>query len=309
MQAKSIGDDASRLKRILKHIGNKNLTEIHDGTMQGYVHEMQLEGRKSKSVNNGLEITRRILRKAATKWRDDLTGKPWLTSLPVIENVDWKDKRDPYPISWDEQKYLIAELADHLGVAALFGLHTGCREQEVCQLRWDWEVPVTELNETIFVLPASVTKNGGERIILLNGVARSVVDAQRGKHPVRVFTYTKGTRDDRKTVPLDKVYGSGWKAARERAADRSEQERQELAPWGFRNLRVHDLRHTFGRRLRAAGVPKETRSALLGHKTGDITTHYSAPEMRELLSAVRKISQTNLLKNPPLTLVRAAFGQ
>jgi integrase len=100
-----------------------------------------------------------------------------------------------------------------------------------------------------------------------------------------------------------------WKAARQRAANLYEKERQESAPWGFRNLRVHDLRHTFGRRLRAAGVSKEARSALLGHRTGDITTHYSAPEMRDLLDAVWKISQSNIFKTPTPTLVRAVSTQ
>jgi hypothetical protein len=40
---------------------------------------------------------------------------------------------------------------------------------------------------------------------------------------------------------------------------------------------------SFGRRLRAAGMPNEIRKVLLGHKNSDITTHYSAPEMEELL--------------------------
>ena len=30
-------------------------------------------------------------------------------------------------------------------------------------------------------------------------------------------------------------------------------------------------------------MPLETRKVLLGHKSGDITTHYSAPEIAELL--------------------------
>ena len=58
---------------------------------------------------------------------------------------------------------------------------------------------------------------------------------------------------------------------------------------GLRQVRVHDLKHTFGRRLRAAGVPLETRKVLLGHKNGDITTHYSAPELEELIEAVNKV--------------------
>jgi hypothetical protein len=53
-----------------------------------------------------------------------------------------------------------------------------------------------------------------------------------------------------------------------------------------RTLHVHDLRHTVGRRLRALQVPFETRRDVLGHKNGNITTHYSAAEVRELLDAV-----------------------
>ena len=54
---------------------------------------------------------------------------------------------------------------------------------------------------------------------------------------------------------------------------------------------MHDLKHTFGRRLRAAGVPLETRKVLLGHKSGDITTHYSAPELAELLEAANRVAR------------------
>ncbi|MEI7448763.1 MAG: hypothetical protein WCJ75_03995 [Desulfomonile sp.] len=37
-------------------------------------------------------------------------------------------------------------------------------------------------------------------------------------------------------------------------------------------MRIHDVRHTFGRRLRAASVSFEDRQDLPGHKAGRITT-------------------------------------
>ena len=52
------------------------------------------------------------------------------------------------------------------------------------------------------------------------------------------------------------------------------------------------LKHTFGRRLRTAGVPLETRKVLLGHKSGDITSHYSAPELAELIRAANTVLTT-----------------
>jgi integrase len=52
----------------------------------------------------------------------------------------------------------------------------------------------------------------------------------------------------------------------------------------------HNLRHTFARRLRMAGVSNETRKALMHHANSDITVHYSPAELRELLAAVEKIA-------------------
>ncbi|MDO8810556.1 MAG: tyrosine-type recombinase/integrase, partial [Gallionella sp.] len=73
---------------------------------------------------------------------------------------------------------------------------------------------------------------------------------------------------------------------------------------GFANIRVHDLKHTFGRRLRAAGVPLETRKVLLGHKNGDITSHYSAPEIDELLEATNRVCRAKSGKSPAMTLLK-----
>jgi len=157
------------------------------------------------------------------------------------------------------------------------------------------------LDCSVFVLPEWATKNEEERVVVLNSASASVIEAQRGKHPSRVFTL--------RNRPLNKIYNSGWQGGRERAANRYEKEMKDTAPWGFRNLRVHDLRHTFGRRLRAAGVSKETRSALLGHKTGDITTHYSGAEIQELIDAVAKIVKADSRKTPALTLLRVSSRQ
>ena len=67
---------------------------------------------------------------------------------------------------------------------------------------------------------------------------------------------------------------------------------------------MHDLKHTFGRRLRAAGVPLETRKVLLGHKNGDITTHYSAPELQELIDAAERVCCDDFGKTSAVTLLR-----
>jgi integrase len=74
----------------------------------------------------------------------------------------------------------------------------------------------------------------------------------------------------------------------------------------LKQVRVHDLKHTFGRRLRAAGVSLETRKVLLGHRNGDITSHYSAPELVELIEAANKVCAVKSGKSPALVLLRSA---
>ena len=67
---------------------------------------------------------------------------------------------------------------------------------------------------------------------------------------------------------------------------------------------MHDLKHTFGHRLRAAGIGFEDRKVLLGHKSDHVTTHYSAPEIGALIAAAERVCELGSRKNHALALVR-----
>ena len=108
--------------------------------------------------------------------------------------------------------------------------------------------------------------------------------------------------------PVTKMNNTAWKAARERAADAWAKEHGEPAPSGFRHIRVHDLKHTFGRRLRAAGVSFEDRQDLLGHRSGRITTHYSRAELTSLIEAAEKVCDPESPKSPATTWLRRKMG-
>jgi integrase len=141
-------------------------------------------------------------------------------------------------------RLLFQQLPDHLAQMALFKVNTGCREQEVCGLRWDYEVKVPELDTSVFIIPGERVKNGDERLVVLNRVAKSVIEGQRGKHPTHVFVQVPKEGEPK---PVGKINKTGWKSARQRAADQWEEEHGEPVPEGFRRVRVHDLKHTFGR--------------------------------------------------------------
>ena len=279
---------AVNLDKLFPYIGNLPISHVHDGTIRPYIEHEQARGMAPKTINNVLGIVSTVLNRSARVWRDK-DGMPWLKQAPaLISRLPVKGKQaKAYPLSWSEQDRLIKALPRHLADAALFGLNTGCREQEICQLRWDWEVQLPEMGTSVFILGASITKTSTERVVVLNAVARRVIESRRGIHTERVFTY--------RGRPVGKLRSSAWRRAWKGVGLPDE-------PGILKG--VHNLRHTFGRRLRSADIPLETRKALLGHANGDITTHYSAAELEELISAAEAIASRGRTETPNLMLIR-----
>jgi integrase len=296
---RSLERDARALAALDPFIGALSLQRVHHDTLQPYVRSRLTAGISPGTVNRDFAVVRRILNLAARLWRDE-SDRPWLTTPPLIQMLRHPNKREPYPLSIAEERLLFSELDDHLASMALFKVNTGLREQEVVNLRWDWEAAVPELKTSIFVVPRGYVKNGLDRYVVLNRIARSEIESCRGRHPEFVFTLAG--------EPVTRIYNSGWKAARRRAAARYTSELGQECPPGFRSVRVHDLKHTYGHRLRAAGVTFEDRKTLLGHKADHVTTHYSAPEISALIEASEKVCALQSRKSHALAIVRAHAG-
>ncbi|MDT4833216.1 Phage integrase family protein [compost metagenome] len=306
----SIDLTARCLKQLDPFIGEVPLTHVDDETLAAFVRQrLDEDGVSPRTVNIALERVIRVLNLAARKWRDE-DKRPWLDTVPLITRLDERvSGRKPYPLSWEEQSLLFAELPDHLRRMALYKVNVGCREQEVCKLRWEWEIKVPEVGASVFLIPADFggrvakagVKNRDDRLVILNEVAARVVEGQRGIDPVYVFPY--GFPGG----PMKRMYTPAWKEARKRAAAKWGHTHGAAAHPGFATIRVHDLKHSFGRRLRAAGVTLEDRKVLLGHKNGSVTSHYSGAELGLLIEAANKVSATDS-RGPVLTILRRVNG-
>lgn len=85
-----------------------------------------------------------------------------------------------------------------------------------------------ELETSVFLIPAvfgggfedSGVKNGEERLVVLNDVARSIVRKQRGLDPEWAFPYEGRA--------LHRMNDTAWRSARLRAADVPEEDRKAL---------------------------------------------------------------------------------
>ena len=265
---RSLSRDIGLLKQLMPWLGALALERIHLGVLQPFIEARWAERVAVGTIHHGLEVVRRILNLAATEWLNEY-GLTWLATALKIKLLPDLHKRAPYPLDWDAQTQLFQRLPDHLAQMALFAVNTGCRDAEICNLGWTWEVNLRAMNTSVFIIPGSFVKNGDERWVVLNRVALSVTEAMRGKHATHVFSY--------RGKPVRRMLNGAWLRARPAV--------------GLPQVRVHDLKHTFSRRLRAAGVSFEDRQDLLGHRAGRITTHYSAAELSRLIEAANCVCE------------------
>lgn len=321
----SISLTATALEWLDPIIGDLSIDHVDDDSLAPFIEYMRTEreitqkdGKKRKikpasnrTINLYIERVIRILNLCAKKWRDD-NKMYWIDKVPSITKLDEKsDARQPYPLSWEEQEIFFSQMPKHLYQMSLFKVNTGTREQEVCKLRWDWEIAVPELGTSVFLVPAqfggrsetSGVKNSEERLIILNRVAKQVIEEQRlirnkdlsATGSEFVFPYEGRA--------IHRMNDSAWDTASKKAGDVWKQRYKTNPNKAFVNLRVHDLKHTFGRRLRAAGVAFEDRQVLLGHTNGSITSHYSAVELDKLIDAANKVTSVGST-SPTLTILK-----
>lgn len=332
---------AYHIELLLPFIGTLGIDHVHDGTLEEFKDARRLDGVSPTTINRSLEVVRTILNRSARVWRDD-NGKPLLLTAPPLITMEDENRRKPHPLSWEEQDMLLPEQPAHLQAMTLFGLNCGLRDDNICGLRWDWEVPVPEVKRSVFIIPDAAYKTDVDHVLILNDAAWSIIEQQRAIREQRLkdAAITEYTRDPEKETEFDYVFAyeghrigrmnnSAWDKARIRAAiklytstgkqipeqllkngQRGTMLTNELREFvsnampGFANLRVHDLRHTYSSRLRLAGVSQEDRNALMGHKSASIPEHYASADIGRLIELANKV----LDRQGTRTLLRVISG-
>lgn len=266
-QKRTLIKDANEIEQLIPYLNHCTLDKINPFSLQPYISYRQEQGAKNRTINRSLQLIRRILNLAHQEWRDEF-GLTWLSDAPKIKLLPVTDSRKPYVLTWEEQDQLLALLPGYLRRMALFKVNTGLRDQEVCQLRWEWERSIPELNTCVFVIPGANTKNDSDRWVFLNDTARQLIAEVRNQHPIYVFT-----RADEQTR-VCQMNNKSWKKARDSL---------DLP------MRIQDLKHTFEYRLRTAHVSLEDRQALLGYRSCRTPTHYDLDGIKHLINVANTV--------------------
>ena len=274
---KSLDRDECHIKQLSPYIGTLDMKDIFRGqdpdtdqptALEQYVRDRIESGVTRTTINYALKTFNKIGRLATEEWRGK-GGKPFIESFTraylikekeeagLVEDYGLRPTKEPRPLFPHEQIVLFNELPEHLKPAFEFGINTGCRDQEICNLRWDW---LKKIDDTLwyFELPKSSTKNNQVRPVVLNSVTKSIVESLVGNNDEYVFSY-KGQK-------LGKLNKSAYRKARVRAG--------KVIP-DILKTNVHSLRHSFGERLTESDVPWDWKQALLGHNPKEVTWRYS----------------------------------
>ena len=249
----------------------KELSRDHS-SVRSLVTALRGRGAKNKTINNYLEVLRRILNYSAT--RKDDNGMTLLGSAPKIPMLTLEDQRRPRVLKWSEQELLIERLNPAYREMCTFMLNTGLRQAELTG------ATLGDLREFqgmhLLLIHRKKHKVGAPKFpVMLNEVALTSLGRS-------IASTRLSGRQLEATTPLFTHNGEAYKGKLTNYSwKRYVQGKIGNDGLGW-DLRIHDLRHTFGHRLKEVGCPLETRKVMLGHMSGDITEHYSQESLQGL---------------------------
>ena len=138
-----------------------------------------------------------------------------------------------------------------------------------------------EIKRSVFGVSAESFKTKRRHMMLLNDGAWAIVQRRRGVDSKYVFTYQPVAKE-----------GMPAKAHRRVETQNNTAFQKTREDVGLRQVRVHDLRHTYGQRLRDAGVSEEDCALLLGHAGNRMPQHCATATVARLLDAANAALKT-----------------
>ena len=244
--------------RLRKTFRGKRADEITLDHVNRYIARRRGAGAANGTINRELAA----LRLAYNLARKGGKIKPEM--VPAIEMLPESNRRTGF-FEQEEYEAVLAKLPDYLQGVLTMGYWTGMRKEEILGLTWD---RVDLLGRLVRL---EKTKNGEDRTLPLNDELYAMLEGQqldnRYDCPHVFFNGPLRIGDFRKA----------WHTACEQA--------------GCPRKLFHDLRRTGVRNLIRSGVPQSVAMKISGHKDARIFSRYDIVDTRDILDAMKKLSQ------------------
>lgn len=231
--------DVCLLKHLTSQFGDKFLFEIDPVMVEKYKIERKRVA-SDATVNRELSCLRCLFNRAID-W-----GMAKENPVAKVKFFRENNKRLRY-LEKEEIAKLLDACAPYLQSIVQLALNTGMRKGELQNLQW------SDVNFKEGFIVLRETKNGEQRVIPMNGVAREALYSVAKKPESPYILSGKNG----KPFNFRKAFDTAMMRA------------------GISGFRFHDLRHTFASHLVMSGVDLNTVRELLGHKSLNMTLRYA----------------------------------
>lgn len=231
-------------------LGRVPLDRIHGEVIGRLLAALRGKGLGEKSVKNIRATLRRIL-VSAVEWG-------YLAAVPPLPRVKVPEPRWDFLTAEEAAKLIGGTRSEDERATLVFALHTGARAGEQLAIEWsdvDWTNRLVVLRRSLTRGEVGPTKSGRERRVPMTATLERELRQVRHLRGPLVFC-----RSDGSPLRIGQLHERLWGACR-RA--------------GLREIRWHDLRHSFASQLAMAGVPLRQVQEWLGHSTVTMTMRYA----------------------------------
>jgi integrase len=222
------------------------------------VRDTEARSVKPATVNRKIAFLRAVVNAAWKEWQ-------WIDSAPKFKLLPGEVERRRF-LEPHEALRLVEALPEPYSAAALFAVSTGLRQANIFGLRWDQ----VNLGRRVAMFPEQVMKNGLPFSCPLNETAVQVLRSQFGKHETFVFCRKDGGR-------INGLPSKLWRAALEKA--------------GLKDVRWHDLRHTWASLMRQSGVGLDDLQELGGWESRVMVQRYAHLNVEHLAPAAAMLDR------------------
>lgn len=206
--------------------------------------------RSAGDVNRKIALLRAVINAAYREYR-------WVDGVAPLYRFATGEKARMRCLKPDEVMRLVRALPSGYADMAMLAVATGLRRRNILRMRWDQ----IDFTRRLVKVDGMLMKNGETLVLPLNQTALDCLTRVRNNGSDWVFPLNGGR-------PLNEVSSKIWSRA--------------LAKAGLRDLRWHDLRHTWASILRQSGVPIDVLKEMGGWKDARMVERYAHLDVSHL---------------------------
>ena len=250
--------DEYMLKRLKLFFGDKALKEINSLMVEQFRTTLLEEELTKSTANRYLALLKKMFN-LAIDW-----GYLKENHVAKVKLYSEKDNLKERILADEEEQELLKATSTHLRPIVITAIHTGMRKGEILSLKW------SQVDLSSGIIKVENTKSGKPRLIPINELLFKELLKLKNQNGKSQYVFLNPETQE----PLKDIKKS-FSGATGRAK--------------IKDLRFHDLRHTFASRLIQKGVDLITVKELLGHHSVRVTERYTHSGIEQKKEAVEAL--------------------